>query len=307
MKIATDMCDALPILSDFLPEHEVECIDNVNDAEVLIFLHWNRVKSYISRMKNLRLLQALTAGVDHIPLTEIPKNAYLCSNAGANAWAVAEHAFSLTMAALKKIVYRDRKMRDGEFPQLIESRLLRGKKVILVGFGHIGKNIARMLEPFKVEIIAINRSGKYNGEIKISEIMPISEIDKALKMADIVILCLPLTSDTEGIINRRRLEIMKSDGILVNVSRGKIVVEEDLYEFLKERNEFVAALDVWWKYGAKFKQDYPFEKLDNVILSPHCGGVYENWVVDSFKHASENVRRLEKGEILKNVVKKPQE
>ncbi len=307
MKIATELCeeDQIELIREIMPEFEVSCIDDESskDAEILLFLHWRKVRGYLRDMRNLGLLQALTAGVDHISLEEIPKNVYLCSNSGANSWAVAEHALALIFSSLKKIVIRDKMMRKGEFPQLMESKLLMGKNVAIVGFGHIGQDLARMLSPFNTRIYAVNRSGRYNGDINVEKVLKISDLDSILPIIDIMVLTLPLTPQTEGLINREKLEKMRKDAILVNVSRGKIINERELYEFLNSNPKFTAALDVWWKYGKKFSQDYPFEKLENVIMTPHCGGVYENWLRDSLLHARKNIMRFVRGEKLENVVK----
>ena len=83
---------------------------------------------------------------------------------------------------------------------------------------------------------------------------------------------------------------MKKDALLVNISRGKIIAEKDLYEHLKENPEFTAAIDVWWHYGKEFRQNYPFEALSNIILSPHCAGTYEGWFEEMVKGAAERVR-----------------
>ncbi len=297
MKVVTTVCDepGMRVLESCFGRENVTCASGaeesfLQDAEVLIFLEWNPARAAIKRMKKLKILQALSAGIDHIPKDEIPPGVVLSSNVGSNAWAVAEHALTLILAALKKLSYRDRMMRTGEFPQLLPSRLLRGKSVGIVGFGHIGQSLARMLAPFNVEIYAINRTGMYSGDIRLKFIGKLRGLDYLLAHSDIVILSIPLTDETRGLINRERLEKMKRDAILINVARGKIIEQGDLYEFLKENKNFTAALDTWWHYGEKFKQDYQFEKLDNVILSPHCAGVYETWLEDAMQAACEKIK-----------------
>ncbi len=300
MRIVTTFCEknAVDILRECLGA-EVSCAEGADEeflanAEILVFLHWRRARGLIPRMKNLRILQALTAGVDHIPPEEVPEGVILSSNSGANAWAVAEHAFSLILTALKRIPQRDRRMRLGEFPQMEESRLLRGKKVGIVGFGNIGQNIARMLAPFDVGIYAINSRGVYSGDLRVKFVGKLSDLPRVAGEVDILVISIPLTPETKGIINRGILERMKKNAILVNVARGKIIVERDLYEFLRVNPEFTACLDVWWHYRGGFKQDYPFEELDNVIMTPHCGGVYEGWERDSVLHACGKIKKLMK-------------
>ena len=308
MKILTTICDDnFALLKKYLNGQEVKCVNEADEkfiasADILLFFHWRDAKKILLEMKNVKMIQSITSGVDYIDPSLIPKDAILCSNSGANAIGVAEHALALIFASLKKIVYRDMQMRRGKFPQSVESKLLRGKKIAIVGFGHIGQNIARMLSCFETDIYAINRSGKYRGDIGLKFIGTLKDVDYVLSQADIVVLSLPLTDETEGLIDMERLKKMKKDAILVNVARGKIIVERDLYYFLLNNRDFTAAIDTWWHYSSDFKQDYPFEELDNVILSPHCAGSYEGWFAEAIKHASENIMRFTRGEEPKNIV-----
>ncbi len=311
MKVLLAYCeqDALAIAKQYLPNIDIKCLNDadseyIEQADALIILQWKPVKNIINKMENLKLIQTLSAGVDHIPLEQIPKNTILCSNSGSNAWAVAELAFTLILAALKRSCYRDRAMREGKFPQLLEGRLLKRKKVGIVGFGHIGQALAKMLAPFDVKIYATNRSGAYSGPINIEHIGKLNTLDSILPELDILVLSVPLTKDTKNMINEERLNKMKKNAILVNVARGKLIEEEQLYKFLVENKNFTAALDTWWHYSSGFMQHYPFEELDNVILSPHCGGVYESWLDDAIKYASENIKRFSEGKELINVVYK---
>ena len=298
MKILTSFCERLDILCEMLPEAEIRCIKDadegfVESAEVLIVFHFRDVKDVIPRMKNLRLIQTLTAGTDHIDFSVIPEGVRVQSNAGANARGVAEHGLALVLSAMKRIPWRGREMRKGNFPQLIESRLLNGKKALIIGFGHIGQELGRMLSCLGVRVSAINRSGSYEGDVKVERMGTLKELDEMLKNADIVIITLPLTPETRGLIDRRRLKLMKKDALLLNISRGKIIVEKDLYEHLKENPDFMAAIDVWWHYGKEFKQEYPFGALSNIILSPHCAGTYEGWFEDMVRGAGERVAMWE--------------
>ncbi len=300
MKILTSFCRDLDIVREILPDDEIRCLDEadegfVESADVLLVFHWRDVEDLVPKMKNLRLIQTLTAGTDHIDFSEVPEGVKVQSNAGANARAVAEHGLSLLMAAMKRIPWRDREMRNGRFPQLVESRLLKGKTALILGFGHIGRELGSMLSCLGVKVFAINQSGRYEGEIPVERIGTIDELDDMLKEADAVFVTLPLKSETKGLIDRKRLSLMKKDAVLVNISRGKIVVKKDLYEHLVENPKFTAAIDVWWHYGKGFKQDYLFEELENIVLSPHCAGTYENWFRDIVRHAAERIKLWKEG------------
>ncbi len=299
MKVITTLCEgtALKILSKCFGKNNVRCAFTaeerfIEEAEVLIFLEWKPARELMRKMKNLKILQALSAGVDHIPQHEIPSGILLSSNSGSNAWAVAEHALALILSALKYIPTRDRAMRRGEFPQMLPSRLLRGKTVGIIGFGHIGQALARMLQPFDVNILAINRTGKYDGAMKIDYVGTMADLKYIFERGDIVVISIPLTEQTRNSIRKEHLNLMKRNAVLVNVARGKIINQQELFEFLQARNDVTAALDTWWHYGKEFHQDFPFETLENVILSPHCGGVYETWMEDAMKTACEKIKKL---------------
>ena len=306
MKIVTNACEHINFLQAILRDFDVQCIEDadekfIEEAEVFVGMGWKDIERLLPRMKKLKMIQTLSAGVNHIKFEKLPPNIIVCSSAGANAAAVAELAVTHILVALKKYVYRHEKMKRGEFPQMLESRLLHGKTVGIVGLGNVGKNVARMLKCFSPRIIGVTRSGK--SKVDIDFVGDMSYLDELLSQSDIVVLALPLTKETEGLIDKKRLEKMKKDAILVNVARGKLIVEKDLYEHVKKNPEFTVALDVWWHYSDKFKQDYPFEKLPNVLMTPHCGGVYENFWEDLIRFAAENIKLFSKGEP-RNVVRR---
>lgn len=265
-----------------------------SNIEVMVVRSWQIAKNYIRLLPNLKYIQHIYAGIDNINLSEVPKNVSILSNSGANSIGVAEHALALLLAASKYITIRDSEMRDGLFIQKRESILLHGKKALIIGTGNVGKEIARRLRCFNVYLIGVNRSGK-NPENLFDKIVKITELSEVLPIADFCIIALPLTPSTEKLIGKRELDLMKKNAILVNVGRGKIIDENALYEHLLNNREFIAALDVWWRYPKEnelFAQNYDFSKLQNVIMTPHCAGVYENYEEDLIVHALSNIRRI---------------
>lgn len=298
MKVLINVCEYRSLFQELLRGFEVKCIEEAEDefikeVEVFIAAGWKDIERLLPKLKNLKMIQTLSAGVNHLHFDRIPEHVIVCSNAGANAVAVAELALTHILVALKKYVYRYEEMKKGKFPQMIESRLLRDKTVGIIGLGNVGTSLIRLLKCFSSKIMGISRSGRTRKNIDF--VGDIGDLDYLLSQADIVVLALPLTKETRGLINREKLKLMKKDAILVNVARGKIIVEKDLFEHLKENPQFTAALDTWWHYGDEFKQEYPFEKLPNVLMTPHCGGVYENFWEDLIRHAAENVKLFYEG------------
>lgn len=266
-------------------------VEHYNDIEIMVVRSWEIAKKYVNLFPNLKYIQHIYAGTDNINRSEVPRKVTILSNSGANSIGVAEHALALLLAASKYIVFRDSEMRKGSFPQKLQSILLNNKRGLILGTGHVGREIARRLKCFNVYLIGVNRSGN-NPELLFDEIVKVSELHRVLPIADFCIVALPLTESTEKLIGRNELRLMKRNAILVNVGRGKVIDEDALYEHLVENRDFIAALDVWWKYpktNEKFEQRHDFSKLPNVIMTPHCAGVYENYEEDLITHAMQNI------------------
>lgn len=277
---------------------------DLRDIDVILTGSGRELKEdIINSCQNLKFIQLLAAGADLVPYDKLPNDVIVATNAGGNAIPVAEHAITLMLAALKNLVYHNEKMKKGTWDRYAYGRLLYGKKIGIIGFGEIGCELARLLQPFNVRILAINRSGKTKcPEIKIEHLDTIRSLDYVLSESDIVVLILPLTNETRGLINKEKLSLMKKDAILINVGRGPVIVEEDLYQHLIKNKDFIAALDVWWHYprepkSENFYQKYPFHELENIIMTPHIAGFTDELREKVIEHAVKNIRKfIETGE-----------
>ncbi len=273
--------------------------------EILLVGSGRRItRNLIKNARNLKMIQTLAAGVDLIPWNIIPKDVIVCSNAGGNARAVAEHALALLLSAIKKITYHTEKMRSGIWKRTQENKMFSDKIVGIIGFGHIGKEIAKLLKPLGFKVYGINRRGKT--DIKIDFIGSVQDLDSVLRLSDVIIIALPLTKRTRGLIDKEKLELMKKDAILINISRGPVIVEKDLFDHLKNNPTFIAALDVWWKYPERKDsicyQNYPFHTLENIIMTPHIAGFSSEIRKYVIEHAAENIARFVKGQKPINIV-----
>lgn len=254
------------------------------------------------RMARLRLLQTLAAGVDHLPYDRIPATATVCSNAGAHRIAIAEHSMALLLAAAKNVVRHTEAIRAGRFSQDLMGKSVRGKTFGVVGLGGIGGEAARLAVGLGMRAVGINRHGA--SDAPLAWCGTIADLDRLLRESDVVLLSIPLTRDTVGMIGARELAVMKRDAILVNIARGKLIRERDLYEHLRANPQFVAALDVWWTYpkGEGFPFTEPFHELPNVVMTPHVAWAVPEQSARSFEAALENVVRFLRGEPPRNVV-----
>ena len=197
-----------------------------------------------------------------------------------NAAPAAELALALLLAVAKGIIYHDQTLRAGDWHlryQESKSQLLAGKTALILGYGEIGKLLKRYLAALGVNVLAIKRSAIDND--KTDGIFPPSELVNLLPKAEILILALPLTDETRGLITKKELDLLPANAILINISRGIIVDQEALYLALKENRIYGAGLDVWYNYPKTeqdrvntYPADFPFHELSNVVLSPHRGG-----------------------------------
>jgi phosphoglycerate dehydrogenase-like enzyme len=258
----------------------------------------------IALLANTRLLQFGTAGIDHVPLTDVPPGVLVASNAGAYAGPMAEHALAMALAAAKRLPVEHAALARGEFNQFAPNRMLAGGVCGILGFGGIGVAMARLARGIGMKVHAINRRGR--SEEPTDWIGTPDQLDILLAASNVLVICTPLTPATLGMIGAPQLARMKPDAILVNVARGEIVDERALYERLVAFPRFFAGIDAWWvepiRHGS-FRMDQPFMSLPNVIGSPHnSGAAIAGTGTDGLRRAIANIRRALAGEAPLNLV-----
>jgi phosphoglycerate dehydrogenase-like enzyme len=249
------------------------------------------------------LIQLMSAGVDRVPFDQIPEGVAVASNAGAYAEPMAEHVLALALALAKRLPQEHASLARGVFDQETPNRSIRGSLVGILGFGGIGQASARLFQALGAHVHAINRSGRT--EALVDQIGTMEDLDALLREADILVVSLPLTRATDGLIGRRELSLMKPDAILVNVARAAIIDEDALYEHLESNPSFSAGIDAWWQeprgQGA-FATRRPFLELPNVIGSPHNSAMIAGSLTESAALAADNVARHLRGEPARNLV-----
>jgi phosphoglycerate dehydrogenase-like enzyme len=251
----------------------------------------------LSLIRNARLLQFTSAGIDWIRLKELPAELPVACNGGASAEPMAEHVLAMTLAAAKRLFVEHRNLRRGEFNQFAHNRMLQGGTCGILGFGGVGVATARLMRCLGMRVHAINRRG--SSEAPVDWIGTPDRLDEMLKTADVLVIAASLTQSTEGMIGSRELSLMKPEAILVNVARGEIVDEAALFRHLQTHPRFTACIDAWWiepvRHG-KFEMGRPFLDLPNVIGSPHNSAGGGVWRDVSLRRAVANCRRALQGE-----------
>lgn len=197
-----------------------------------------------------------------------------------NGIATAEVAVTLMLAAAKFVVPMDRMLRRGDWSLRYEgdpTLQVHGKRVLILGYGAIGRHAAAVCRGLGMQVSVVRRRQTDSDDSELT-VHAFDQLDELLPTADVVIVALPLTPETAGLIGAERLALLPPQAVLVNVGRGPIVDEEALYEALRSKQLYAAGLDVWYEYpkdGAiknTRPSKYPFHELDNVVMSPHRGG-----------------------------------
>jgi D-3-phosphoglycerate dehydrogenase len=230
----------------------------------------------LERTPGLKGVIAYGAGYDHVDVDSAARRGVLvCNCRGENAQAVAEMTFGLLLCLLRKVHLSDRYVREDHWkrtesaalPEWVTGRELRGKTMGIIGLGQIGSRVARIARGFDMKVLAYDPFAPPQKDVSAEKVA----FDELLSRSDIVTLHLPLTPATEKMINARSLAMMKSNALLVNTSRGKVVDEPILFEALKAGRIGGAALDVF--AGEPISGNHPFTQLENVVLSPHIGAM----------------------------------
>lgn len=265
------------VVPEWLTTRYLEDVDPDRRADVVVdadaLLSWSPDEELgvaFSALSEDHVLQLVTAGVDHLPLDRFPAGLTVLSNAGAYAEPMAEHILAMYLALSKRLLVEHRNLQAGEFNQFKPNKWVRGSTCGIVGYGGIGQAAARLLKRLDVSVMAINRSGVADEPAEF--LGTPDDLAHVLNESDGVVLSAPLTDETRGMIGRQQLERMPDDGQLINVARGELIVQRDLYEHLEANPGFQAALEAWWtepvRHG-EFDLEYPLLDLPNVLGCPH--------------------------------------
>ena len=306
-RINTDVLSGEASVSFLRQVPETERPAVLASAEALI--GWNPGKELpdgaLERAPQLRFIQLLSAGADSVDFRTIPEAVPLAGNVGAYAKPMAEHVMAMTLALIKRLPQRHAELARGEFNQAEQLLTLDGATCAILGFGGIGSATARLMRAFGARIYAVNTSGRTAEDVDF--VGTLADLDLVLTAADVLLVSLPQTKNTRGLLGARELSLMKPTAIIVNVARGAIIDEHALYDHLRANPHFYAGIDAWWHEpsgGASFSTDYPFFNLPNVLGSPHNSGIVAGVLPGAARRAAENVCRFLRGEQVTGVMRR---
>lgn len=216
----------------------------------------------LMKMRNLRMVQTMSAGADELDFRSLPPDAQVFSNAGAFTESVGEHAWGLMLGTAKGVHLRN---------QRTTPRMLRGKTLLVIGCGAIGSEVARLSKSISMRTVGVSRSFK-SPEL-FDERYQVSSLPEIVGEADAIVITLPLTKSTRGLIGHDTLAKTKETVIVVNVGRGETVDEEGLLRWLRERPESRFATDVYWTRDDRENFMTPAWDLPNFAGTLHVSGL----------------------------------
>lgn len=275
----------LPCEFQFSSEKDV-AKKNIEASDADVIVGWDLRKEVIGDAKKLQLFICPAAGVNK-PLENLGEQEpwFTFCNSHGNFNVTATHGIALLLATANKIVTHHNLLQDGKWRSRDESGItlpIESRKIGLLGYGHIGKRFKELMSGFDLEWHVMKRSWTEEQTFKT---YGSNELHQLLKEVDILVITLPGTKDTEGLIGKRELELLGPQGILVNIGRGEVLEEEAFYNALKSKTINRAATDVWYNYkpeadgqGKKRPYSFPFHELDNLVLSPHRAGTPDSYV-----------------------------
>jgi len=253
----------------------------------------------------LRWVHSPAAGVGSMLFPAMEESAVVLSNSrGMNAVAVAEHALLLMLATARRLPEAVRAQTDRRWisDELAGLPALRGRTLLIVGLGAIGRELAKMASGIGMRVIGTRREVEDPLPEGVAAAFGPGDLAGLLPEADVVVLAAPLTSETRGLIGRAELSRMKPGAWLVNVARGKLVDEPALVRALEERAIAGAALDVF--AHEPLAEASPLWSMPNVLVTPHVAGFREDYWEAAAALFAENLRRYLDGETMANVVDK---
>ncbi len=296
------------VITPDLRSSDEEFIEQVRDADFLVCTRSGHPKGrfpdQIVQGAKLKLIQTLGQGTDHIPVRlALERGIPVANSGGANAVTVAEHTVLLMLAVMRRLLPSVETIRQGiKYSNLIEHKdfhSLYEKTVGIVGLGNVGQRVAKLVRGFDAKVIFTKRSEAPQSIVTDLQAQQVN-LEELLSSADIVSLHVPLMESTRGMIGWKQLTMMKPSAILINTSRGSVVDEAALIRALRKKKIAGAGLDVFEQEPPN--PDNPLLSMDNVVATPHVGGLAsENWV-SRIKSIWDNLLRVWEGKEPHNIV-----
>lgn len=282
--------DVTLVIYEDRAESEAELINRCKDADVVVEVNQPLSASFIRECKNLKLIAAAFAGIDHIDTEACEKAGVAVANCpGYSASAVAELVFGFLTVLKRRLIEEDAAVRKGETRKGFVGTEIGGKKFGIVGFGHIGKAVAKIAKAYGCEVYAHTRRPQRD------ESVTFLPLDELLSVCDIVSLHLPLTASSKGLISAEKIALMKDGAILINTARGPIVDSEALARAVESGKLAGVGIDVF-ETEPPVAADHPLLCSDRIVTAPHIGfateEAFETRLMMSFQNIANFMKTL---------------
>ncbi len=259
----------------------------------------------------LKLFHVPGAGYDAVDLRLLPASANLCNCFG-HEQAIAEYVMSALLTRHIPLADADRRLRQGDWaywagaPDRVHGEIA-GQTIGLLGFGHIGKAIARRAKAFEMQVHVANRSPVATSGL-VDRAFTLVQLGEFWGSADAIVVSLPLTPETKGLVGQAAFAAMRPDAVIFNVGRGPIIDEAALYAALKESRIGGAVIDTWYRYpgpadARPLPATLPFHELPNIVMTPHMSGWTSGTIRRRQQTMADNIRRSVAAEPLINLVR----
>ncbi|WP_047152386.1 D-2-hydroxyacid dehydrogenase [Aneurinibacillus tyrosinisolvens] len=264
----------------------------VRDAEILITYGEDLTPERVMEMTRLHWIQVISAGLDIMPLPALGKAGVIVTNAsGIHKIPMAEYTFAVLLQVAREMNTLYENQKNKKWDRTLRVEELYGKTMGIIGVGAIGEEIARRAKVFGMQVLGVSRSG--HPKDVCDEMHKQSELLKVLPRCDYVVIAVPLTEETRGLLGKKELEAMRQDAVLINIARGEVVDEKRLIERLVNKQLKAAVLDVFSQ--EPLPETSPIWELDNCIITPHISGRSPLYMERAMEIFHQNLDLYDKG------------
>ena len=284
--------------------------EQFEQADVIVGI---RLNAHMPKPSKLRLYHAPAAGVDAIDPSVLPAASSLCNCFG-HEDAIAEYVMAALLMRHVPLARADADLRAQRWTYWAGTagalRTELGAQTLgVIGLGHIGRTVAQRAKAFGMRVHACNRSAITDPAV--DRLWPLDQLHEFMATADALVVTLPLTEGTRGLIDAQALSAMRAQAVLINVGRGPVIDEQALFDALKQRRIGGAVIDTWYQYPDPAQAQcapsrLDFASLDNLVMTPHMSGWTEGTVRRRQQTLADNIMRLAQGQPLINVLRPAQ-
>ena len=301
----------LDIECEMILADEAGIVCRLPEVDVLVTLAFTREMG--AAAARLKLVQVPGAGLDRIDRSALPARTSL-ANAYGHEVGIAEYVMGAMLTLSRDLCRLDAALRRGrwESPWVPGAEPpptwpeLAGQTLGILGYGRIGQHVARRARAFDMAIWAMRQRPTREDGHGLAFLGGPEALDEILRRADYLVITLPLTEATRGLLGARELDLMKPTAVLINVARAPIIDEDALYRALTQRTIAGAALDVWYRYPTSGEPTFPsrhsFHELPHVLMTPHVSGWTEGTMEGRAMLVAENIGRVARGESVSNLI-----